>query len=208
MTTSTPDQLPLLGAGAHLHPSDGACLMEYVSVLAGENFSDHPRCTDPLLAHLARMVNDATSDAARPLLARFAPDLAAAGRGGPRVAPVVVGATLAAAAASRPGNRSLRRHLRRTVRRLERFAMAESDSGEALRDAVYRRGAAPRGLAVAAASVIGLPQVERDAALATLLNAALQAHTRATQGSTTSPVGVPAVSDVASVDRPGERLSR
>jgi hypothetical protein len=192
MTTSTPDQLPLLEAGAHLHPSDGACLMEYVSVLAGEGFSDHPRCTDPLLAHLARMVNDATSDAGRPLLARFAPDLAGAGRGGPRVAPVVVGATLVAAAAARPGSRSVRRHLRRTGRRLQGCGVAESGTGEVLRDALYRRGAAPRALAVATGSVIGLPVAERDAALATLLDAALRAHTRAGEGSNACPPSVPA----------------
>lgn len=53
-------------------------LMEYVSVLAGERFSDHPRCTDPALAELARLVNDLTvDDAARAELVRRAPDLAA-----------------------------------------------------------------------------------------------------------------------------------
>lgn len=39
--------------------------MEYVSYLAGERFSDHPSCTHPLLASLARNVNDHLSDPAR-----------------------------------------------------------------------------------------------------------------------------------------------
>lgn len=50
--------------------------MELVSVLAGERWSDAPRCTHPVLAKLARMVNDATSDEARPRLALHAPELA------------------------------------------------------------------------------------------------------------------------------------
>jgi len=47
--------------------------MEYVSVLAGERFSDHPPCTHPTLARLARQVNDAATDTGRPRLARLAP---------------------------------------------------------------------------------------------------------------------------------------
>ncbi len=39
--------------------------MEYASYLAGERFSDHPSCTHPLLASLARNVNDHLSDDAR-----------------------------------------------------------------------------------------------------------------------------------------------
>src|SRR5699024_5476182 len=46
--------LPVLSCGKHNDPRDGACLMEYVSVLAGEKFSDRPSCTDRLLSHLAR----------------------------------------------------------------------------------------------------------------------------------------------------------
>ncbi|MDH6181272.1 hypothetical protein M2152_001454 [Microbacteriaceae bacterium SG_E_30_P1] len=39
--------------------------MEYASYLAGEPWSDKPACTHPLLASLARDVNDLTSDARR-----------------------------------------------------------------------------------------------------------------------------------------------
>ena len=39
--------------------------MEMASYLAGERWSDHPRCTHPLLASVARLVNDRTSDSNR-----------------------------------------------------------------------------------------------------------------------------------------------
>ncbi|MGH3656262.1 MAG: hypothetical protein ACRDUA_06355, partial [Micromonosporaceae bacterium] len=55
--------------------------MEYVAVLAGEPFSDAPACTHPVLATIARLVNDAAGDTDRPRLAVLAPDLAGAGTG-------------------------------------------------------------------------------------------------------------------------------
>lgn len=72
---SVPDGLPLLTRGRHVDPAAGSCLMEYVSVLAGERFSDRPRCTHPLLAWAARRVNDTVGDTVRPELAVLAPDL-------------------------------------------------------------------------------------------------------------------------------------
>lgn len=71
--TSVPDQLPVLARGKHRSPRKGACFMEFASYLAGERWSDHPACTHPLLAALARGVNDGTSDDARPRLARHIP---------------------------------------------------------------------------------------------------------------------------------------
>lgn len=50
--------LPVLSAGAHHHPSEGACFMEYCSVLAGEKFSDRPGCVDPTIGGVARNLND------------------------------------------------------------------------------------------------------------------------------------------------------
>lgn len=49
--------------------------MEYASYLAGEKWSDHPACTHPLLAELARQVNDFISDDARQELAELVPDM-------------------------------------------------------------------------------------------------------------------------------------
>jgi hypothetical protein len=47
--------------------------MEFASYLAGEHWSDHPRCTHPLLAAVARLVNDNTSDDARQRLTGMIP---------------------------------------------------------------------------------------------------------------------------------------
>jgi hypothetical protein len=49
--------------------------MELASYLAGEKWSDHPRCTHPLLAALARSVNDCTTDAGRSRLAVLIPSV-------------------------------------------------------------------------------------------------------------------------------------
>lgn len=49
--------------------------MEMASYLAGERWSDHPRCTHPLLASVARLVNDLTSDDNRRRLVPLIPDV-------------------------------------------------------------------------------------------------------------------------------------
>jgi len=73
--TTSPDLLPMLARGRHRSPRRGACFMELASYLAGERWSDAPACTDPSLAGLARMVNDAMSDGARPSLAPLVPSV-------------------------------------------------------------------------------------------------------------------------------------
>jgi hypothetical protein len=70
-----PDLVPVLSQGKHRNPRKGACFMEFASFLAGERWSDHPACTQPLLAHLARLVNDYTSDAGRHRLVPFIPSV-------------------------------------------------------------------------------------------------------------------------------------
>ncbi|MDP9028330.1 MAG: hypothetical protein M3N46_12425 [Actinomycetota bacterium] len=60
-----PQLVPTLSAGRHRSARRGACFMEFASFLAGERWSDHPRCTDPVLATLARAVNDTVSDERR-----------------------------------------------------------------------------------------------------------------------------------------------
>jgi hypothetical protein len=70
-----PELVPVLSRGKHRNPRRGACFMELASFLAGERWSDHPACTHPLLAALARDVNDYTSDAARGRLARLIPSV-------------------------------------------------------------------------------------------------------------------------------------
>ena len=70
-----PELIPILSRGKHRGPRTGACFMELVSYLAGERWSDHPACTHPLLAAVARDVNDCTSDAGRPRLAELIPSV-------------------------------------------------------------------------------------------------------------------------------------
>lgn len=74
-TFDLPELLPVLARGKHRNPRRGGCFMEYASYLAGERWSDHPTCTDPALASLARMVNDCTSDAARGQLVTLIPSV-------------------------------------------------------------------------------------------------------------------------------------
>ncbi|MEE6272922.1 hypothetical protein [Georgenia wangjunii] len=69
------DMLPMLARGKHRNPRRGACFMELASFLAGERWSDSPACTHPLLAHLARLVNDLSDDADRPRLAPLIPSV-------------------------------------------------------------------------------------------------------------------------------------
>lgn len=57
--------LPSIARGAHAAGDGQACVMEYVSILAGEGFSDHPSCTHPVLAEAARTTNDLMSDEGR-----------------------------------------------------------------------------------------------------------------------------------------------
>jgi hypothetical protein len=71
----SPDLFPILSPGKHRNPRAGACFMELASLLAGERWSDHPACTHPLLAALARHVNDHTSDAGRQRLAELIPSV-------------------------------------------------------------------------------------------------------------------------------------
>ena len=76
MKSSTlPDGIPVLSRGRHRTPRRGACFMELASLLAGERWSDHPSCTHPLLAQLARQINDHTSDAGRQQLLPLIPSV-------------------------------------------------------------------------------------------------------------------------------------
>jgi hypothetical protein len=68
-------EVPLLGLGRHAHPRRGGCLMELVGAVAGGPWTDHPLCTPPVLAQVARTVNDKSSTQTRPLLATLIPYL-------------------------------------------------------------------------------------------------------------------------------------
>ena len=70
-----PELLPVLSRGKHRKPAKGACFMELAGYLAGERWSDHPACTHPLLARVARLVNDSISDSGRSRLAPLIPSV-------------------------------------------------------------------------------------------------------------------------------------
>jgi hypothetical protein len=74
-TINAPEFMPVLSPGKHRNPRRGACFMEMASFLAGERWSDHPACTQPLLAELARLVNDSLTDQWRPRLIPLIPSV-------------------------------------------------------------------------------------------------------------------------------------
>ena len=97
----------ILAAGRHREPGEGACLLELVSVLAGEPWTDRPRCVHPVLAAIARRVNDACSDEGRDALVPCAVPLI--GTAGAPVSAVLVERCARAALSVRPDLRRLRR---------------------------------------------------------------------------------------------------
>ena len=59
--------------GRHAGPGDRGCLMELASALAGETWSDHPASVQPVLAAVARVVNDRVGEQDRACLEQFLP---------------------------------------------------------------------------------------------------------------------------------------
>lgn len=66
--TTVPEGLPSIERGGHTPGEGKACIMEYVSLIAGEQWSDSPACTHPWLAQMARSLNDNMLDRERHLL--------------------------------------------------------------------------------------------------------------------------------------------
>jgi len=65
----------VLRSGTHTSPSEGVSLMEAVSALAGEPWSNSPSCTSPVIAAYARSLNDWLPDGARQRLKVYIPRL-------------------------------------------------------------------------------------------------------------------------------------
>ena len=68
----------VLETGAHDAPNNGlvhACMMEAVSYVAGEPWSDHPECASPVLGAFLRSWNDSLSDEDRQMLKPLIPRL-------------------------------------------------------------------------------------------------------------------------------------
>jgi len=92
-----PDGVPVLSRGRHRSPRKGACFMEMASFLAGERWSDHPECTHPVLATLARCVNDMLDETHRQRLVTMIPEVVGLNPDDPRVATALVLTTARAA---------------------------------------------------------------------------------------------------------------
>lgn len=106
---AVPDGMPVLSRGKHRRAKQGACFMEFASYLAGEQWSDHPACTHPALAFLARGVNDFTRDAARQSLAGYIPRVVGLTGSSPLIEPFVAlrAAATPIGVAAEPSQRSL-----------------------------------------------------------------------------------------------------
>lgn len=169
-----------LDPGNHDDPGAGRCLMEHVSVLAGEPFRAWPRCTHPAVAALATQVNDRCSPQGRAALLGRAEALARADSDDPALTWRLVGLTAEATLVNRPYDRGATRRLARArrsrrlwgtalpgplARRLPRWALVSC--GLAALDELV---AAIHGL-VAVAGPPGSP--ERDIVLVALLDTVL-----------------------------------
>jgi hypothetical protein len=159
--------------------------MEYVSVLSGGKFTDHPRCTHPALATLARLVNDwIDEEEARSQLALLAPDLIDTGKGDPRTTHCVVASCLQASRAVRPlppaAERQLTKARRRigTIDRAGGWARVRLGCWQLLNPPSVVVSSA---FQVAIGQLRGLPRPERNARLRTMLQDAVAECRRAVE---------------------------
>ncbi len=145
--TVSPGLVPVLSAGKHRSPRNGACFMEFASYLAGERWSDHPTCTHPSLATLARLVNDCTTDASRSRLAHLIPSVIGMNGDDPRIALVVAlrAATTALPIASEQRQRALAVGILSCERQLVELGYAvDGELGERVSNAFNRAPLAER----------------------------------------------------------------
>ena len=135
----TPELVPVLSKGKHRTPRKGACFMEYASFLAGERWSDHPRCTHPLLAGVARDINDHISDVGRSRLVPLIPSVVGLNGDDPRVDVGMATrcAVVALPVAAEPRQRALAAGLlgaRRVLTSLDEQSSAIFDTGSLFDD--------------------------------------------------------------------------
>lgn len=181
----------MLSRGAHLAADDGACLMEAVSVAAQLPWTDAPACTDPLLAHLARLVNDAMSEEGREALATFIPELATTRASEPESVALVSARVAAACTAQALKLRPtlLLAHLNwvvsAEVRCENQYMWPASGRGKGppvlrrglvrTRRWLFERGPGARSVEAAVATCLHLPERKRDEALRDLLRSGVDA---------------------------------
>ena len=187
MNATVPDGVPVLGRGRH-HPGQGACLMEATALLAGRPHTDRPDCVHPLIAAVARIVNDAVSDPARQHLLRLAPAMATTATDDPRVTDdltiLVCGRALPVALPIWAP--ALRRALRHARRRL--------DNGHPPLTRWQRRRA-QAAVRYAAVSLVLTTTHDRDQQLTTLLVDCLATAEHAKTGRHPKPTTTPRPTD-------------
>ncbi len=64
-----------LKVGSHESIEDGMCVMEAVSFIAGEPWTDSPQCASPVIAAFLRSYNDLVDDEKRQSLKQYIPSL-------------------------------------------------------------------------------------------------------------------------------------
>src|SRR5215469_10789169 len=62
----------VLSVGSHASAEDGMCVMEMVSYIAGETWSDSPACASPVISSFLRSWNDSLDDETRQRLRSYA----------------------------------------------------------------------------------------------------------------------------------------
>lgn len=181
------DDLGRLSRGRHKDPADGACLLEAASVLAGERWTDRPAGVHPVLAAVARRVNDETSPAGRDALLPLAARVLGTADADPGASARVVDACARAALASSRGSArgdvsggstaarrpdlARRRALARAVRRARRRCRRGPETTRAadLTELLYCRVVAPEQAAEATTALARTSGGERDEVLRRLL---------------------------------------
>lgn len=164
-----PQLVPVLARGRHRSARQGACFMEFASYLAGERWSDHPACTHPLLASLARDVNDLVGDDARSQLVALIPRVVGLNGDDPEIADRI--AVLAAA------------HALPIVALQRQTALASALQRVKGSDATGRAIAAALGAAPGAVSWVrhlALPDLHSDSPASVARARAAVVHTAAT----------------------------
>ncbi|MFE0450102.1 hypothetical protein ACFW2D_02160 [Streptomyces sp. NPDC058914] len=177
-----PDGLPAPGRFAHLHPDDGACLMEAAALLASGRFTDSPPGTHPVLAALARAVNDSVSEPARHALWPLAADLADAHPLDRTYAPLLIATVVDDARRLRPASRRLRRGSTACRARADRLAHARTpDVPARIADLLWWYGPGHHHLERALRVLSAAPDADR--LLSQLLRQAVAAARTTTAGS-------------------------